>query len=127
MMGNFENENFEKKDRQLDNLINLVENHTRTERHLEQYSEIGNPENRENARKVQGVREGQIEKLKNQIKGVEENETTEEQLDTLREKYESTEGYIRHNAESMDPEQLNNLEKKQENRKNQINFLEDES
>ena len=127
MMENFENENFEKKDRQLDNLINLVENHTRTERHLEQYSEIGNPENKENARKVQEVREGQIEELKNQIKGVEENETPEEQLENLREKYESTEGYIRHNAETMDPEQLNNLEKKQENRKKQINFLEDES
>ena len=33
-MENFDNN--KKKDRQLDNLINLVENHTRTERHLEQ-------------------------------------------------------------------------------------------
>ena len=32
------NENQEKKERQLDNLTNLVENHTRTKRHLEQYS-----------------------------------------------------------------------------------------
>ena len=31
----------EKKKRQIDNLENLVEKHTRTERHLEQYSEIG--------------------------------------------------------------------------------------
>ena len=48
-MGNFDNHEIEKKDRQLDNLINLVENHTRTKRHLEQYSNIGNVENKENA------------------------------------------------------------------------------
>ena len=54
-MENFENHEIEKKDRQLDNLINLVENHTRTKRHLEQYSHIGNPENKENARKIQDI------------------------------------------------------------------------
>ena len=59
-MENFENHDIEKKDRQLDNLINLVENHTRTKRHLEQYSHIGNPENKENARKIQEIREEQI-------------------------------------------------------------------
>lgn len=61
-MENFYNdEGMEKKDRQLDNLINIVENHTRTERHLEQYSHIGNPENKENARKIQDIREEQID------------------------------------------------------------------
>ena len=68
-MGNFENHEIEKKDRQLDNLINLVENHTRTKRHLEQYSHIGNSENKENARKIQDIREEQIEDLKDKIKG----------------------------------------------------------
>ena len=49
-------ENFgKKKDRQLDNLINLVENLTRTERHLEQYSHIGSKENKDNARKIQEI------------------------------------------------------------------------
>ena len=40
----------EKNERKVDNLINLVENHTRTERHLEQYSHIGNPKYKEMAR-----------------------------------------------------------------------------
>ena len=62
-------EDYEKIDRQLENLENLVENHTRTQRHLEQYSEIGNPENRDNARKVQKVREEEIKTLENKIKG----------------------------------------------------------
>ena len=33
MMENFSDEKFEKKERQLENLENLVENHTRTQRH----------------------------------------------------------------------------------------------
>lgn len=41
MLENASDEKFEKKERQLENLENLVENHTRTERHLEQYSHIG--------------------------------------------------------------------------------------
>ena len=81
-MENFENHEIEKKDRQLDNLINLVENHTRTKRHLEQYSHIGNPENKENARKIQDIREEQIEDLKDKIKG-NDKQTREEQLENV--------------------------------------------
>ena len=42
----------EKKERKVENLIDLVENHTRTERHLEQYSHIGNPKYKEMARET---------------------------------------------------------------------------
>lgn len=90
-MENFENHEIEKKDRQLDNLINLVENHTRTKRHLEQYSHIGNQENKENARKIQDIREEQIEDLKEKIKG-NDKQTREEQLENVIEKYINT-GY----------------------------------
>ena len=40
-----------------DNLTNLVENHTITKRHLEQYSEIGDPQFKEMAREKQEKRE----------------------------------------------------------------------
>ena len=113
-MENFEN-NKEKKDRQLDHLINLVENYTRTKRHLEQYSHIGNPENKENAREKQEVREEQIQELKEEIKGG--NETKYEQLENLKQNYVSTDGYINNNAENMNSEMLNNIENKQENRR----------
>ena len=66
-MENFNNEKFKKKERQLENLENLVENHTRTERHLEQYSDIGDKDNKENAREKQDIREKQILELENQI------------------------------------------------------------
>ena len=56
-----------KKDRQLDNLVNLVENHTRTERHLEQYSEIGDKENKEHAKDIQDIREDEIDNLRNKL------------------------------------------------------------
>ena len=124
-MENFENHEIEKKDRQLDNLINLVENHTRTKRYLEQYSHIGNPENKENARKIQDIREEQIEDLKEKIKG-NDKQTREEQLENVIEKYINTAGYIRNNEDNMSEEQLNNMEKKQDNREIQIENLEDE-
>ena len=54
----------DKKERQLDNLTNLVENHTRTKRHLEQYSEIGDPQFKEMAREK---REENMYKLKQEI------------------------------------------------------------
>ena len=57
-MENFKNNDKEKKERQLDNLTNLVENHTRTKRNLEQYSEIGNKENKDIARKKQEYSHG---------------------------------------------------------------------
>ena len=62
-MENFENDE-NKKERQLDNLVNLVENHTRSERHLEQYSHIGDLDNKQHARKVQDIRENEIDNLK---------------------------------------------------------------
>lgn len=122
-MENFENQDIDKKEKQLDNLINLVENHTRTRRHLEQYSHIGNPENKENARKIQDIREEQIEDLKNHIKGVSDTQTKEEQLENVIEKYINAQGYILNNEDNMSEEQLNNMEKKQDNREIQIENL----
>ena len=125
-MENFENENVQKKDKQLDNLINLVEKHTRTERHLEQYSHIGNPENKENARRIQDIRETQIGELKDKIKGVNDTQTREEQLENVIDKYINAQGYIINNEENLSDEQLNNMEKKQDNREVQIRNLGEE-
>ena len=121
-MENFENDE-NKKERQLDNLVNLAENHTRTERHLEQYSHIGDPDNKEHARQKQDIREEEMDNLKDHI--INENETPEEQLENLKDNYVSTNAYMLKNKDSMDEEMLNNLEKRQEHRKEQIENLED--
>ena len=112
-----------KKERQLDNLINLVENHTRTERHLEQYSHIGNEDNKDHARAIQDVREEQIEDLKNKLNGKDDVQTRQEQLENLEQKFESTNRYIKNNKDGLNDEMLQNLGDKQQKRKNQIDNL----
>lgn len=121
-------ENFDenrKKDRQLDNLINLVENHTRTERHLEQYSHIGDKDNKEHARKIQEIREEQIEELRDKLNGNGDIQTREEQIENLERRYELTNGYINNNKDDMNAEALQNLEQKQEKRRIQLENLKD--
>ena len=117
------NDNQNKKERQLENLTNIVENHTRTKRHLEQYSEIGDPEFKEMAREKQEKREENMQKLKQEILNEEENQTVEEQIDNLHDNYEAAQRYIEANQDTMAPEDLKNLQNKQENRKNQMNNL----
>lgn len=123
-MENASDEKFEKKERQLENLENLVENHTRTERHLEQYSHIGSRENKDNAREKQEIRERQILELENKILGLDSNEIPEVQLENLRQRYESIQGYIENNRDKLEPDVLEQLEEKQGNRLKQIANLE---
>ena len=83
-----ENNNQEKNERKLDNIINIVEKHTRTERHLEQYSDISTPENKQRAIEKQALREQQIEELKGQIIGGNQNQNKQEyELEDLKENY----------------------------------------
>ena len=119
-MENFDNN--KKKDRQLDNLINLVEN-TRTERYLELYSHIGNQNNKKHAKEIQEIREEQIEDLRDKLNGNADIQTREEQIENLERRYELTEGYIENNKENMSDETLRNLEEKQEKRRIQLDNL----
>lgn len=121
------NKEQEKNARKLDNLINVVENHTRTERHLEQFSHIGDPQLKEKAREKQHIREKEITELKNQIMGNDKYmPTKQEQIDNLKENYIFGEGYIESNKDHMKREDLKNLQRRQENRKIQLENLEDE-
>ena len=110
----------EKKERQLDNLINTVEKHTRTERHLEQYSHIGDPYFKDEAREKQSVREKQIVDLKGHIMGEYDKITPEEHLGNLVDNYEGAEGYINNNRDNLSREQIENMEKRQANRRIQM-------
>ena len=123
-MENSSNEKFQKKERQLENLENLVENHTRTERHLEQYSHIGDKYSKDNAREKQDIREKQILELENKILGLDSNEIPEVQLENLKERYASVQGYIENNRDKISEEDLKQLEEKQANRREQIANLE---
>jgi hypothetical protein len=110
--------------RRVDQLINLVENKTRTERHLEQHSDIGDPDRLDHAHEVQHDRENQIEDIKKAIVyGDNTKNDAQDQLQSLEKNYTFSQGYIDHNADHMDPKALQNLEKKQEHRKEQMDQL----
>lgn len=114
----------QKKEQQLNNLTNLVENHTRTERHLEQYSHIGNHENKEIARNKQDIREHEINNLKEKIMEG-DKQTPEEMLEDTRAKYQATGRYVANNYENIPEENLKNIQIKQKHRKMQIENFED--
>ena len=113
----------DKKERKVDNLINLVENHTRTERHLEQYSEIGDPKFKYMAREKQNVREKQIESLKYQLTNEHQKISPEEHLENLKENYTKTRNYLENNYDNMSNEQVHNMIEKQFNQEKQINQM----
>ena len=113
----------DKKERKVDNLINLVENHTRTERHLEQYSEIGDPKFKDMAREKQVVRENQIESLKDQLTDTNHKMSSEEHLENLKESYEKNKNYFENNFYNMSQEQAHNMVKKQFNQEKQLDQM----
>ena len=115
-------QNNDKKEKQLENLVNLVEKHTRTERHLEQYSNIGSREGKERARDKQDVREEEIDKLKNKI--VSDNtESKTEQVQNLSNNYKGAQIYMEENYEKMPEERLKNMQNRQQHRKDQLENL----
>ena len=114
--------NKDNKEDQVENLMNLVERHTRTERHLEQYSHIGSEENKNRAREKQDVREQEMEKLKSKIVS-DNNESKTEQIQNLTNKYRSAENYMEDNYEHIPEQNLQNMQNKQQNRKEQIENL----
>ena len=117
------NDDINKKKRQLENLENLVENHTRTERHLEQYSEIGSKKNKDNAREKQTVREHEIKNLENKILDNDSSQTIQEQLNNISENFNGTHRYMESNYEKIPKENWDNLNKKQDNRVEQTEKL----
>lgn len=110
----------EKKERKVENLIDLVENHTRTERHLEQYSHIGDPKYKEMAREKQAVREAQIDSLKDQLTNEHPRISTEEHFENLKDNYEKSINYLENNYRNMSQEQIDNMIQRQANQERQI-------
>ncbi|PKM49355.1 MAG: hypothetical protein CVV02_16325 [Firmicutes bacterium HGW-Firmicutes-7] len=106
----------------VDNLVDLVEKQTRTERHLEQHSEISSPENIQHAKEIQDERQEEINNLKNII--VTGEHSNNDQAKNVKKRYKYTEGYLKHNADTMDETTLENTKEKQAHRKEQMDFLE---
>lgn len=115
------NDKSTENERRIDHLVDIVEKKTRTERHLEQYSDISSPDNIENARKIQDSRDNEIKNLKNII--VNGENSNNNYLENTEKRFRYTEGYLNHNAEHMDDKSFNNAKEKQEHRKEQMDAL----
>lgn len=102
----------------MNQLMNLVEKHTRTERHLEQHSDIASPESVAHSEEIQREREKEIENLKNVI--VHGKHVNVDEVENLQRNYEFTSNYIKENSDHMDAKTLENTKEKQENREQQL-------
>lgn len=110
------------KERRVEHLVNLVERKTRTERHLEEHSDISSsPENLEHAKRVNEERENEIDNLKNILAHGENYNNSHKENTEKRLRY--TEGYLNHNAEHMDDKSFKNAKQKQEHRKEQLDQM----
>ena len=109
-------------ERRVEHLVDLVEAHTRTERHLEEHSDISkSPENIQHAKEVNHEREQEIRNLKNNHAQGENYNNNQKENTEKRLRY--AEGYLNHNADHMKEENLKNAKAKQEHRKEQLDQM----
>ncbi len=108
-------------ERRLEELLKLNNRYVRTQRHLEQNSDITNLDQLKHSFKIQEEREAQMDNLKNIIAhGIHEEV---DQIHNLKRNLEFTGHYLQHHAAHMDEATLENTIEKQEHRKEQLNFL----
>jgi hypothetical protein len=109
-------------ERRIDHMANIIEKQVRTERHLEQNSDISrSQDNMEHVKKVQQERQSEIDHLKDKIvNGANCNNSYKENTEK---RLLYTEGYLNHNADHMDQESFQNAKAKQERRKEQLDNM----
>lgn len=117
---NEDHDKIEKSNR-IEELENLVESHTRTERHLEQHSDISSPQKVRESREKQAEREDNIEILKDKI--INGQKTHFNESDGLEKNYIFAKGYMDHNKDHMNESALENMKEKQQNRRDTMSGL----
>lgn len=111
----------EQNEKRLDQLVNLVEKHTRTERHLEQHSDIASPEAVIHSLEIQKEREDEIDNLKKII--TQRKHEKVDEVENLMRNYQYTDNYLDNNADRMDDKTFKKAVDKQENRSEHFNNL----
>lgn len=104
----------------INQLVNLVEKSTRTQRHLEEHSDISSSaENIQHVMELQKERKEEIDNLKNIITNSDYNRRNKHKENTEK-RFLYTEGYLNNNADRMDSKSFENAKKRQEHRKEQL-------
>ncbi len=109
-------------ERRIDALLKINNKYVRTQRHLEQHSDISSLDNLKHSFKVQEEREGTIKNLKTIIAYGKHEESDDRE--NLKKHLEYTDHYLQHHSAHMDEATLKNTVEKQEHRKEQLEFLE---
>lgn len=105
----------------IEQLENIVENHTRTERHLEQHTDTASLKNLSDAIIKQSERESNIELLEAKI--LNDGQRHPSQIEGLEKNYAFAKGYLDHNKDHMNQEDRDNMNEKQQNRRDEMNEL----
>jgi hypothetical protein len=108
-------------DRRIEELLKISNRFVRTQRHLEENSDIARLEQIKHSFEIQDERESRMENLKNIIAYGKHEHVDEVQ--NLKRNLEFTEHYLQHHSAHMDEGTLDNTKTKQEHRKEQLNFL----
>jgi len=108
-------------DRRVEELLKISNRYVRTQRHLEENSDIASLEQIKHSFELQDEREARMENLKNIIAYGKHEQVDE--AGNLKRNLEFTEHYIQHHKDHMDEETLRNSQDKQEHRKDQLRFI----
>ncbi len=110
-------------EKRIEELLNINNRYVRTQRHLEENSDIASEDRIEHAYDIQNDRENRMEHLKNIIT-MEDNDQ-ENEVENLKKRIEYTDGYLEHNKDEMNSHSFENAVKKQKHRKEQLENLKD--
>lgn len=109
------------KANRIEALENIIQNHTRTERHLEKFSDINSLEKYSNSIVKQVSREDNIENLEEKI--LNNGQRYSDNIEDLEKNYNFAKGYMENNKDHMNPQALENMEERQQNRRAEMNEL----
>lgn len=104
----------------IEQLMDLVEKHTRTRRHLEQHSDITELDQLQHTFKIQEEREKKIDHLK-EIIIYGKHDVND--IENLQRNFKYTNNYLSHHEAHMDELTLEKTREKQEHRREQMEFM----
>jgi len=108
-------------ERRIEQLLKINNRYVRTQRHLEQNSDIASLDQLKHSFEIQKEREEQMENLINIIAHGKHEQV--DPVENLKRNLEYTEHYLEHHSGHMDEELLQRTREKQEHRKEQLSFL----
>lgn len=108
-------------ERRIDELMKISNRYVRTERHLEQHSDIVDKEDMDHSLDLQQERMDRMQNLKNII-AYDKHEEVDEKSN-LKKRLEYSQNYLQRHAGHMDQDTVQHAQEKQEHRKEQLDFL----